>query len=248
MRRIGWLAVFMTVAVVPLLGLGCGSSGSRMPESTGSAMRVETPREHERIITLTNSDSGRSVAAAVGSEIDVTLQTIGPGQYGIPTLSSTSVRFLGVSMAGSPNPGGPDSCSASRPARRGERSSPSSTRVACQEAPRRLPSTSPSRCTEPHPVPTPGSGAPTLVREMAGCRVPAGRSSPERPTVRSAPALSGAILEDEQRVLTGRRTSTRQIPVSADLGIRAGSLPAAGPWRARMGRPRQVSGDRFRAP
>ena len=88
MQRISWRALLVMAATFPLFGLGCGCS-------------------HERLITLTNSDSGRSVAAAVGDEIDVTLQTIGPGQYGIPTLSSKSVRFLGVSLTGSPNPGGP---------------------------------------------------------------------------------------------------------------------------------------------
>ena len=88
MRRISWPAVLVMAAVVPLFGLGCGAS-------------------HARIVAVTNSDSGHSVPVAVGSEIDVTLQTIGPGQYGTPTLSSKSVRFLGVSLAGSPNPGGP---------------------------------------------------------------------------------------------------------------------------------------------
>ena len=69
-----------------LPGLGCHSSGDR--------------------IRLSNSDSGRSVAAAVGDEIDITLQTIGPGQFGSPVLSSSSVRFLGESSPYAPNPGG----------------------------------------------------------------------------------------------------------------------------------------------
>jgi hypothetical protein len=88
MRCIRRCAALVIVAAVFVSGLGCGSS-------------------HPRLITLTNSDTGRSVAVAVGDEIDVTLQTIGPGQYGIPTLSSESIRFLSVSLAGSPNPGGP---------------------------------------------------------------------------------------------------------------------------------------------
>ena len=65
--------------------------------SSGSPTRLE----------LENGDSGRTVAVAVGDEIRVTLQTIGPGQYGNPTVSSSSVGFLGVSAAGDPNPGGP---------------------------------------------------------------------------------------------------------------------------------------------
>jgi len=46
-------------------------------------------------------------AVAPGDKIDITLQTIGPGQYETPTVSSGSVRFLGESTAGTPNPAGP---------------------------------------------------------------------------------------------------------------------------------------------
>ena len=59
-----------------------------------------------RTISLSNADSGGTVVAAVGDRIEVTLQTIGPGQYGTPMSSSVSVSFLGESSAGPPNPGG----------------------------------------------------------------------------------------------------------------------------------------------
>ena len=58
-------------------------------------------------ISLGNADAGRTVAVAVGDQVDVTLQTTGPGQYGDPSLSSRAAVFLGESPAGSPNPGGP---------------------------------------------------------------------------------------------------------------------------------------------
>jgi hypothetical protein len=58
-------------------------------------------------IGLDNSSNGRTVSVAPGARIDVTLQTIGPGQYGTPTVSSGSIRFSGESSAGEPNPGGP---------------------------------------------------------------------------------------------------------------------------------------------
>ena len=75
-----WMAVLLTV--------GCGASGSK-------------------IISVDNGGAGQSVVASVGETIEVTLQTIGPGQYGDPILSSGSVKFLGESPAGTPNPGGP---------------------------------------------------------------------------------------------------------------------------------------------
>ena len=73
-----------------LLALGCDSG--RGPNTT---------------VSLTNADNGRSLAVLVGDEIDITLQTIGPGSYGTPVLSSGSVRFLGESSPGPQNPGGP---------------------------------------------------------------------------------------------------------------------------------------------
>ncbi len=60
-----------------------------------------------RTITLTGADSGRSVMAEVGDTIEVTLQTIGPGQYGDPILSAGTVLFLDQELVGPPNPGGP---------------------------------------------------------------------------------------------------------------------------------------------
>jgi hypothetical protein len=71
-----------------VLLVGCGSSESK-------------------IIRVDNGGAGRSVIASVGDKIEVTLQTVGPGQYGDPILSSESVKFLAESSAGAPNAGGP---------------------------------------------------------------------------------------------------------------------------------------------
>ncbi len=51
-------------------------------------------------ISLSNADAGRIVVAAVGDRIEATLQTIGPGQYGNPTVSSRAVLFLDESSVG----------------------------------------------------------------------------------------------------------------------------------------------------
>ncbi len=58
-------------------------------------------------IALSGADSGNTVTVAVGQELDVTLQTIGPGEYGTPSLSSPAIRFLDVSYPPQQNPGGP---------------------------------------------------------------------------------------------------------------------------------------------
>ena len=56
---------------------------------------------------MTNGVAGQSVVASVGERIEVTLQTIGPGQYENIVVSSELVRFLGEASAGAPNPGRP---------------------------------------------------------------------------------------------------------------------------------------------
>ena len=86
MRRGVAFAFVLGMAVLP--AIGCGSSG-------------------HQTISLSNADSGSTVVAAVGDKIELTLQTIGPGQYGTPSSSSVSVSFLGESSPpGQPNPGG----------------------------------------------------------------------------------------------------------------------------------------------
>jgi hypothetical protein len=58
-------------------------------------------------IRLDNSSNGHTISVAPGDAIDITLQTIGPGQYESPTVSAGSIHFLGEFSAGMPNPGGP---------------------------------------------------------------------------------------------------------------------------------------------
>lgn len=58
-------------------------------------------------VNLDNSSNGHTISVAPGDQIHITLQTIGPGQYETPTVSSGSIRFLGELSAGVPNPGGP---------------------------------------------------------------------------------------------------------------------------------------------
>jgi hypothetical protein len=56
---------------------------------------------------LTNKDDGDTVVVAVETEAQLTLGTIGPGQYGEPQISSEAVAFEGVELASLQNPGGP---------------------------------------------------------------------------------------------------------------------------------------------
>lgn len=84
----GHPALVYACGCVLLLTFGCGSSG-------------------RQTISLNNTDTGRSVVAAVGDKIEVTLQTIGPGHYGNARVSSGAVVFLDESSVGPPIPAGP---------------------------------------------------------------------------------------------------------------------------------------------
>ena len=56
---------------------------------------------------LTSKDNGRFVGLAFHQEVDLTLQTIGPGQFGEPVISSQAVSFEGMTFPTAQNPGGP---------------------------------------------------------------------------------------------------------------------------------------------
>ena len=80
-----WSRVFCTVAAVIGLAL--------------------TSCSREDRIRLTNADSGRQITVGVDAQIEITLQTIGPGEYSDPQVSSGSVRLVGVSSL-TPPPAG----------------------------------------------------------------------------------------------------------------------------------------------
>ncbi len=58
------------------------------------------------LLSLGSNDNGKRVAVAVGQAIEITLQTIGPQQYGAPKISSHAVHFENVALKMPPNPGG----------------------------------------------------------------------------------------------------------------------------------------------
>ena len=56
-------------------------------------------------MSLTNSDSGRTVTVSAGDELDITLGSI--GNQGNPSVSSPAIRYEDSSLVGPANPGGP---------------------------------------------------------------------------------------------------------------------------------------------
>lgn len=61
----------------------------------------------QHVLYLNGGNNGQEVSARVGQAIQLTLQTIGPGQYGSPEISSAAIRFEGAAFPKEQNPGGP---------------------------------------------------------------------------------------------------------------------------------------------
>ncbi|HEX4633146.1 MAG TPA: hypothetical protein VH163_04895 [Gemmatimonadales bacterium] len=53
------------------------------------------------------SDSSQTLSLEVGQQLDLTVGTVGPGSYQMPTISSSAVVFLGDSIIGPNTPAGP---------------------------------------------------------------------------------------------------------------------------------------------
>lgn len=73
--------------------------------NTQNTARQSSPEQH--VLYLNGGNNGQQVTARVGQAIQITLQTIGPGQYGSPKVSSAAIQFEGAAFAEEQNPGGP---------------------------------------------------------------------------------------------------------------------------------------------
>ena len=84
------MAAPLAVAVAAMLGACASDSGQ--PLTT---------------ITLADGDAGSTVNAEVGQTLGLTLHTIGPGSYDVPSSSEPVLRFVGEDDPKVQNPGGP---------------------------------------------------------------------------------------------------------------------------------------------
>ena len=93
LRRVSWRQQLCAVATIGALGMtNCGSP----------------TRPSAKVWSLNSGDNGRLLSVGLGDEIDVTLQTIGPGEYDEhPSVSSPAIAFSKVSILTPANPAGP---------------------------------------------------------------------------------------------------------------------------------------------
>jgi hypothetical protein len=77
-------------------------SGNATAQNAAASSSTE-----QHVLYLNPKNAGQHVAATVGQSIQITLLTIGPGQYGAPQISSSAIRFEGVEFAKLQIPAGP---------------------------------------------------------------------------------------------------------------------------------------------
>ena len=93
-RGVSWPDELCLIATIGILCITTGCSSPSTPSIHG--------------LSLSNADNGRVLPVSTGDGIDVTLQTIGFGEYfQRPDVSSRSIVLLSVSYVSPPNPAGP---------------------------------------------------------------------------------------------------------------------------------------------
>ncbi|MBN1652172.1 MAG: hypothetical protein JXA30_00170 [Deltaproteobacteria bacterium] len=117
MERIENITQALTIAfLVYVLTVSCNEAASEdnIAESTllsetdsGGNTEADSADKTTAPILLDGTDSGGSILVSVGQELQIILQTIGPGRYGVPETTSSTVQFIGEGDAGLQNPGGP---------------------------------------------------------------------------------------------------------------------------------------------
>ena len=98
-----------------VLGLPSVSGGAANAQNAASP---SSPKQH--VLYLNGKNRGQPVAATVGQPIEITLRTIGPGQYDSPQISSPAIRFESVEFAKEQIPAGPTQVYRFRAASQGE--------------------------------------------------------------------------------------------------------------------------------
>lgn len=68
---------------------------------------ASSPSGKQKVVSLDFANNGQSVKAWLGQQIEISLGTVGPRQYGTPEISSSAVRLLNTALDWPPNPGGP---------------------------------------------------------------------------------------------------------------------------------------------
>jgi hypothetical protein len=83
-----------------LLAAVCGKADAQAVDSSW----LNATRQ---VLSLNFRNNGQRLSATAGQQIEITLGTVGPKQYGEPQVSSPAIRLESIALDWPPNPGGP---------------------------------------------------------------------------------------------------------------------------------------------
>jgi hypothetical protein len=89
-----------SLAALAFLWTSCGSADAQRLDKPSTSIK-------QPVLSLNFTNNGQHLTATVGQQIEITLGTVGPPQYGTPQVSSPAIRFRSIALAWPPNPGGP---------------------------------------------------------------------------------------------------------------------------------------------
>ena len=90
-------AVFLVALV--FLWTSCGNADAQKVDMSSTSIK-------QQVLSLNFTNNGQHPAATVGQQIEITLGTVGPKQYGTPQVSSPAIQLESVALAWPPNPAG----------------------------------------------------------------------------------------------------------------------------------------------
>jgi hypothetical protein len=85
-------------------------SGLALVLLLGGYVAAQNRQPHGRapgVLSLSFANNGQHVSAGVGQQIEISLGTVGPRQYGTPEISSPALQLVSTALDGLSNPGGP---------------------------------------------------------------------------------------------------------------------------------------------
>lgn len=92
-------SAFSLVALA-FLWTSCGNADAQ-------TARIASTSVNQQVLSLNFTNNGQRLAARVGQQIEISLGTVGPRQYGTPEISSPAILLESVALQWPPNPGGP---------------------------------------------------------------------------------------------------------------------------------------------
>jgi len=84
-------------------------SGLALVSHAGCTAAAENRSPHGRpagVLSLSFANNGQHVSARVGQQIEISLGTVGPRQYGTPEISSPALQLVSTALDWPANPGG----------------------------------------------------------------------------------------------------------------------------------------------